>query len=233
MSIYMLSDKAERQSTCDLGPLGSDKCCGFDHVKDRIGFALINPNSQLLERIAWISFLDLAVTFYVLPEQDKDSDHIQFINDWDLQAWGISIDWLYGLAITNMPRMLPVTQVTMAELGRSLGDVGNGKEVSPFCILGNASGIYGAASMLYPNILRLQAEKYDRDILILPLSVKTIMTIPDCNGIPYEEWNQLILKMSIHVPNNEALTRHPYLYNKKSGQIEIVGKEENGGDRIR
>lgn len=52
----------------------------------------------------------------------KGLNHIQFINDWDLQVWGICIDGLYGLAITNMPRMLPVTQVTMAELGRSLGD---------------------------------------------------------------------------------------------------------------
>ena len=75
-----------------------------------------------VEHIAWISFLNLSVTFYVLPEQEKDANHIQFINDWDLQVWGICIDGLYGLAITNMPRMLPVTQVTMAELGRSLGD---------------------------------------------------------------------------------------------------------------
>lgn len=101
MCIYVLSDKAERQSTCEIGPLGSDKCYDFNHVNDRIGFALINPNSQLLERIAWISFLNLSVTFYEMPEQEKDSNHIQFINDWDLQVWGISIDGLYGLAITN------------------------------------------------------------------------------------------------------------------------------------
>lgn len=200
----------------------------FAHVKDRIAFALLNPKCQLMEYVPHIRYLDLAIAFYILSGEDEDSYSTRFILDSDLRAWGIGLDIIYGLALVNTPRILPATQATMAEFGHSIGKVQDDRGNSPFCIIGNAYGIYGAAVMLYPDILRQKADQYQNDVLILPMSVKTVMVLPDNTRISYWEWSRLISSISRKVPSDDVLLEHPYLYRKETGELDIVGIREEG-----
>ena len=133
-------------------------------MKPRILLRLINreSNASLLQNMPHIPWLDLAIVFCLcLKEDDSGLMTASIYND-HLDAWGISQNDLWLLAMENTPRHFPPVITHMSCILGGIEPDGPGPMrkqddallSSPLYVLTNSSGIHGAACILYPQVLK-------------------------------------------------------------------------------
>ncbi len=85
-----------------------DDFMDFNKVKDRIVYKLINKasNEKLLSTIPSIEYLDLAIVFYYLIDNDYLGSATALIQNTHIDVWEISVNELYEVAIINTPNLL-------------------------------------------------------------------------------------------------------------------------------
>lgn len=197
----------------------------YEYAKNKIAYALFNCVRFIPEKILTCPYLDMRKVFYILSTEKSGSHFHRFVCKADLEKWNISFDTLHEQAMINTPKLLPLECTNMSDILQ--GEELESDDGAIFTVLGNKLGLYGAAVMLYPDLLKSLSEKYEKDILILPLSMEEVIISPDEKMIPYFEWNKLMKDMNKVIPPDDVLMTHPYLYIRETGQIKIVGKEEN------
>ena len=81
----------------------------FSQVKTKIAFRLISAkeNQALLPSVPHVPFLDLALIFYVIAEQQRDGQMTILIHHEHAKLWGTDASELYQLACSNTPLLLP------------------------------------------------------------------------------------------------------------------------------
>ncbi|XBX10650.1 DUF5688 family protein (plasmid) [Enterocloster clostridioformis] len=201
----------------------------YEYAQNKIVFALFNGKNIISEEIPTVPYLDMKKAFYILSTEEADPHYHRFVYKSDLEKWRVSLDTIHEMAMVNTPKLLPAVCTDMADILEAEGEESDG---APFTVLGNNLGLYGAAVMLYPDILKSLSDKFEMDILILPLTIEEVLILPDEKMIPYYEWNKLIDQIKQMLPKKVVLMTHPYLYIRETGQIEIVGEEGRGGGKI-
>lgn len=81
----------------------------FEGIRDRIAFKLVNrkENEKLLTQVPYIEFLDLAIVFYCLVDNDFLGSATALLHNVHLDMWGITVDKIYETAKENTPKILP------------------------------------------------------------------------------------------------------------------------------
>ena len=199
----------------------------FDTIQDRITFRLVSKekNKKVLEEIPYIEFLDMAIIFYVLVNQDSYGVGSVRINNDMIREWGINHVTLMHLAGENTPRLFPAKFVDLMELVKELDGMSNNElelhKSSQVFVLTNEIGINGSGCILYKNILKEIADKMKSNIYILPSSIHEVLILPYEQGLSYEKITNMITQVNYTVVNYEdILTDHPYIYIRKTGKIE-------------
>ncbi|MFV0464963.1 MAG: DUF5688 family protein [Lachnospiraceae bacterium] len=206
----------------------------FEQLKDKVVFKLVNynQNMDLLQKIPHIRFLDLAVVFYYLIHDNSAGNATILIRNNHMQMWGASPETLYGLAFANTPHLLSSDLKNMSDvLSELMGsenispeddvmDINTEVTAYPMHVLSNQYKFYGAASILYPDLLKNFANEMDSDLYILPSSIHEVILIPAEYGCNIEELNQMVQDVNAtQVAPEEILSDHVYLFSKKKSEI--------------
>lgn len=211
--------------------VGVNNLSNYSYIKDKIAFKLINAesNKKRLNNIPHISWLDLAIVFYVLLEKNENGIITAMIENQHLDIWKISIEDLKDIAFINTPKINPPVISGIDSIISDLfpGEVIDAGYESPFLILTNTSGINGAACMIYPNIIKKFAEEIGKNIFILPSSINEVLLLPDDGNMVPDELNKLVKHVNMtEVPKEDRLSNKVYVYSRSAQTITLASKTE-------
>ena len=160
----------------------------YEEMKPNIIYRLVSydKNKKLLEKIPYIKYLDLAITFHCLVHNDEDGiGTIRITND-HMHVWNASLQDLKILAAKNTEKRFKPVIRSMDEVIRNMITEENGNyhdfpeelllelpseqeysNPNKMYILTNQQGINGATCLLYKNVLKQFSEQVQSDLFIL------------------------------------------------------------------
>lgn len=196
----------------------------FEKVKEKILFKLINTeqNTKLLDEVPHVSFLDLSIIFYYLYDSTDSGNATILIRKEHLDFWKINADDLLQIAKENTPKLLPHTLNSMLDILAGIkADVPmDTDDLLPMYVLTNTTNNFGAAAMLYDDVLKSFADRKNSDFYILPSSVHELILIPTDMVEDTEYLTEMVQQVNIEqVPDTEILSNHAYYYNRTTNQI--------------
>lgn len=209
-----------------------DRFRNLDAVKERICWKLVNmeKNRELLQDIPFVHFLDLAVIFYLLIEDDADGISFVTINNRMMQHWKMDEPALLECARENTPKLLPVKIQPVEELiAQAAGEdpdcpfTGEIPAAPPIYVSSNESQLSGAAVVLYDGVLQSFAEVLGSSYYLIFSSIHEALFLPD---LPYiHEGDLLEMVQTVNaaeVSPEEVLSDHVYYYEKDTSEIKII-----------
>lgn len=193
----------------------------FEECKSKIIYRLVSKdlNTQYLENIPHIPFLNMAITFHVVCKLSEEGIEALGVTNQLLERWQVSTKDLFLLAEENTPRMLPIRMDAMAAfILRYMGLEDSNFPMSPeMLIVSNQYQINGASVILYKDMLQTLAEKYEKNLYILPSSIHELIILPEFEGdMGLEEYSQMVKEINEnHVSKEEVLANNAFLYDWK------------------
>lgn len=169
----------------------------FNNIKNNIVIRVINyeKNMETLKNCPHKRFLDLAITFRCIINEDEIGLATIMITNKEFGNWNINIEELYQLALFNtMQRypwqMIPISKVVLdcfedrikelpLEVSEELKNLKLEETGVNMFILTNQTKTFGAACMLYDNVIRNFARVQEANVYILPSSIHEVMLIPE------------------------------------------------------
>lgn len=209
--------------------LPDDFFMDFEKIKDRVCYRLINyeKNRKMLNHIPHLKVMDLALVFYysIKPQLLKNASVL--IKNSDMLRWRISQKDLEMCAEKNTPRIHECQLFTMAELMRQIMDTRklncslNFEEfMMQMYILTNREKYFGAACILYPNVLEQIAEQLNSHFYILPSSIHECIIIPASGCFSREFLNNVVTEVNeSELDEVEVLSDHAYYYDRDRKKI--------------
>lgn len=165
------------------GTINLDFFKDYDLASKRIMYKLVNydKNKELLKRVPHKKFLDLALVFYYLLDNEIENCATILIYNEHAKAWGVTANDLLEVAKVNTPGILKSEIRNLVEILKDLLKCKD-EEMSEeefdaldsncgMYVLSNTSKINGAACIMYDDILKGFADEHHSDIYILPSSV--------------------------------------------------------------
>ncbi len=204
-----------------LSRLGNEIKKGFPAVKGRIHMRLVNAeeNQNRLKNIPWIPYLDLAVTFHLNFDGKDDEQRVIEVNHPLMANWNVTTDELYQTALANMERDNDGTFFNLWDyLTRGLGAAFERSDPDigfQMYIMTNRKCAYGATEILRPGELKRKAEKFNRDLVVLPSSVHEVLVLPYDSNMDLEEFRRIVRDVNDRaVIKEEQLSNQVYLYRR-------------------
>ena len=181
-------------------PIPNYNYLDFEKLRTHIFYRLVNyeKNETLLKQIPHISYLDLAMTFHCKIGEDASGVQSYCISHAILKAWDISLAELQEIAMENTPKLFKPRIASMEQIIQKLTlnenrfDEINDMEYAeyinlildelpqnvtlPMYVITNQNGINGAATILYPNLLKEFAHKFQSNLFLLPSSIHECAT---------------------------------------------------------
>ncbi len=97
---------------------------------------------------------------------------------------------------------------------------GSGRERIPMYVLTNRKKLYGAACMLYPEVLKNFSEKLGQDFYVLPSSVHEVILVPANSEADQESLREIVTDINrTQVAEEEILADSVYFYNRSLNRI--------------
>lgn len=187
----------------------------INNIHSRILFKLIHykKNEALLNEIPHFRYLDLAIVFYCLISATPAGSATILIRNSHLAYWSITRDELFNYAMENTPRLLPHMIQSLADILNPLSDSSLQDNSTAVYVLTNHSKLYGAACILYPDILKEFSLKSGSNLYVLPSSIHEVLLIPSSGSIHPEELNRMVCEVNAtQVADEEILSDHIYYY---------------------
>ena len=196
----------------------------YENAKDRICMKLIHyeKNRELLKEVPHIRFLDLAVVFYYLIHLTPGEQATILIYNRHLPYWNVSTDTLFDSAKINTPKLLPYYFDDIFSVLQNVSDLSefSKNQLYPLYVLTNSEKLFGAAVILYPNLLSSIAKKMNHDLIIIPSSLHEVLLLPAEQGESSEEYSSIIQEVNLsELSPEEILSDHAYYYSRKTDSI--------------
>lgn len=218
----------------------------YENVREHIVFKMINTskNRNFLSTVPHITFLDLSIVFYVLLEAAGEGTAAMVINEDHAGRWKVGKDALWREALRNIKKLLPAEFFTMNYALREMLKKNTESESAPehenlldgnmdasdsMYILSNNLRNYGAACIAYPHILEMIGNILQTDFYVLPSSVHEVVITPCQQEISCSELDEMVRDINrTQVAEEEILSDHAYLYERRTGRLRI-GAERRAG----
>lgn len=205
----------------------------YDTIQDKIVFKLVHTekNRELLEGVPHIELLDLSIVFYVLLDVNSQGTATMTVNNEHLQYWDVTADELLALARKNVTRLLPAELFTMQQAVDEILRAVPGKrknlliesvtEADDFMyVLSNPIRSFGAACIIYPEVLDMAGQVLGEDYYVLPSSVHEVVLVPASKGMKPEDMNAMVTEINqTQVAEEEILSNHAYLYQREARRL--------------
>lgn len=205
-----------------------DALLDFQSAQTKLAFKLIqhNQNVELLEDIPHIPYLDLEIVFYVLLDDCEQGVATILITNNIVNHWGISTEVLYQVAMANTPRILGAECKPMYEMVSEL----SGEEPEEtdeqegiLYVLTNSLRYFGAACLLYPQVLEDIGNQIDDDYYLLPSSIHELIILPAQYALSAHELKEMITDINAsQLMDEEVLSDHAYYYSRKENRVVAV-----------
>ena len=202
----------------DMAQKLAEKLPDYRKIQDQIVYRLIRKEDKekFLENVPYLSFLDLAIVFYILETDGSGNSYYCLIRKDLMRAWKVSILELMERAEKNTPHLLPPRTFRFSDFGLLDTSV-------PVKILTNESLIYGAATVLYKGVLEKLSEETGTDLILIPSSVHEVLILPDTNEIEAEELAETIKQVNDkELEPQEILSGHPYRFVRETGTLKMM-----------
>lgn len=214
----------------------------FDEVKNNITYRLISyeRNKKLLTQVPHIKYLDLAITFHCLINEDEDGIGTIRITNGHINSWDISLMQLLEFARINTCALFPATIKSMEDTIRGIVQdtpFDDGAKISdeefellmkqsyyndnpPMYVLTNKQGINGASCILYDDLIEEFADEIQSDLFILPSSIHELILIPTKNKKNSNSLKKMVMEVNLtQVAPEDVLSDNVYYYNRKQNAI--------------
>lgn len=233
--------------------LSEESIKDFESLKSRVMYRMIHTesNQELLKGLPSIRFLDLSVVFFLYLDENAAGQLTALIRKEHLRQWKVGVSDLWKLARVNTPAAYPPVVQSMTELLGGLGkrtgvdipelnipernihegnlaeaDPSENEDPLPLYVITNSSGLYGAACMLYPNVLDDLASRLNQDLLILPSSIHEVLALPANTPVSLMELRAMISAINqVEVPPEDRLSDQIYFYQKDDGMLDLLPEE--------
>lgn len=213
----------------------------FELAKEHVSLRLVNraANEEKLKKMPHICKADMAIIFCLVWNMEENRQLSAEINNNMAEHWKLTVSELFELALKNSPQLLPVKCRTLRKVlaEEMLKTVGNPAEIDldameedttgrePY-VLTNQMGLYGAAVILYPDVLNRIALEWDSDLLILPSSVHETILMRYIEDADMESVRDMVVDINrTKVEAEDVLSNQIYIFCRKDGVIRIVGNE--------
>lgn len=212
----------------------------WSQVKNRLAVKLINRNrnAELLNDVPYRLVLDdlALIAYLVLPKDNSIKNgvigHIT-IRKSHLDQWGKTADELMEIALNNTPNVLPdqvynMNNLIAEMLGEEEINCENIEGLNPvtdtFLVLSNTEKMYGAAVLLYPNVLKRIANVIQADLYILPSSVHELLLLPVTEKVNCDNLREMVsdVNQSSVISEEEILTNTVYVYRRESDTVQVA-----------
>lgn len=191
----------------------------YEDCKDKIIYRLISKtkNVSIRDKIPFIPFLDLMITFYIVIGYTETGVETLKITNELMSDWNMTTADLFRLAEENTPSIFPARVESMTQMLERYLKMPEDKFVDlPMIVIGNEAGVYGASTLLYPHIVEDLAEKIDSDFYALPSSVHEFIIVPGKDETSLNEYSELVKHINEnYVDREEILSDHAYYYDRK------------------
>ena len=144
------------------------------------------------------------------------------IRNEQLKMWGIEEEELFTKADSNTPKCFPGHLRTISDMVNDLCDLDITDDVNMY-VLTNEKKMYGAATMLYPDMLREAYNRMGGDFYILPSSVHELVLVPKDMTVDAKGLLEMVTQINrSEVCEEEVLADSVYYYNGESGCVEWI-----------
>ncbi|MBE5848666.1 MAG: hypothetical protein E7298_00680 [Lachnospiraceae bacterium] len=202
------------------GPLNLDVAAitDFSRIRDKLRVKLINSeqNTEYLKDKPHTEIADLSAVYYIDLGSDSCGNMTTVITDNLLSQYGVSIEELHLIAISNMgsqARFCTMFEVLSEMMPAQMFDNDfNGADNMLF-ILTNQNKVNGAAMLLCPDAMDMVREQIGESYYILPSSVSEILCVPFKDDLDVNSLKDIVHEVnSTQVAPDEVLSDTVYLY---------------------
>lgn len=198
----------------------------FSHIQNRVMFKLIhyNRNRELLRQIPHIPFLDLAIVFYCLLYFEPAKSATILIQHSHMKLWKLETGQLWELAQKNTPAMMEKSCEPLSQLlsGFPLQEQPSFSSPLPIYVLTNRQRLYGAACILYQDLMYQLSQKFQSDFYMIPSSIHEVLLIPATSEMDPAMFNQMIQEVNeTQLEPEEILSDHVYYYNRSKRELSL------------
>ncbi len=207
-------------------------------------------NEELLKQVPYLKFKDLAIVCHCIIITEEIGTGSIMIHNHHLDVWGIVEDTLFQDAFENSPKIEPYSILKMSDmmkavlrdsikeqideicedypankeelLDRTLEEMAREIEERhiPMYVLTNSKRYYGAASLVYPDMLEKIGNMLQEDFYILPSSVHEVIFVGKTDCVDSFSLNEMIEEVNrTQVDEEEWLSDHTYLYQRKNQKL--------------
>ncbi len=198
----------------------------LEHCRSRIIYRLVSRkrNKELLKKMPYIPFLDLAITFYLAIDLDHCCLQTIRIENELQEKWGLRLNELYRIARKNTEHLLPIRITRMNDLFQGVFeevDLTN-IEKTDMIIISNEIGVGGASALLYEGAVERLAEQYQLDLYIIPSSIHEVIVLPIQDESMLSFLQYLVRDINHkYVDNEEILSNCVYRYKREERKFEF------------
>lgn len=190
----------------------------FESMRSKIVFKLIHAskNETLLKNMPYIAYLDFAIVFYILFEVDESGTATIPITYELIQLWDVSLDDIQQNAFRNAQTLLPATfkpmQIVIDELmGTNYSEDALTEDL--MYVLTNSLRSFGAACILYDDMLEKIGENIEENYYLLPSSIHEMIIVPESNSPSRAHLNEMITEVNqTMVDEEDFLSDRVYYY---------------------
>lgn len=202
----------------------------FEGVKDHIILKIVGEqyDSDIKEITPYIKIYDdLLIIFSVLTYYDKNLVQNYFISNELFKSWSIDITSLYEIALVNTMKYFPIRINKTSDIEKLImNDTPCSYSIMDeptTYVLTNTTTLNGAATMLYPNIIREYAERIGMSTLIIPSSKHEVLVMPKYISITYAI--SMVREVNKTLKLEDILSDSVYMYDLEKQLIVNVSKE--------
>lgn len=210
-----------------------DSFADFEKAGGRIVCRIIHyrKNKKLLGKVPHRRFLDLAVVYYYLLNEDNFSNASILIQNSHLKLWEIGEEELYTRAFANTQVLLPYEFDSMAAILRNITGLDfpdeEEEERTGMYVLSNRQKMFGAVNMIYTSVLEMIAGFLGDDFYLLPGSVHECIIVPASMDMRAEELQEMVKEINrTQVEPEEFLSDSVYRYDCGSKRVTIAARGE-------
>lgn len=211
----------------------------IDQIVHAIYFRVVNyeANREYFETHPYRRFLDLACTFYFVPDFLKKEGGTVPVTNEQMKEWGLDIEHLFRIAAANTPRDNPPVFMPLIEaiektedaIIRERADKDDDGRIfkpeyrdDPSVILTNPSGRFGASCVLYKHVFEQAAEEADSDLYIIPSSIHELILVPADGTINLADLNSTVRHVNrTALEVQDILSDHAYIYDKEEQVLTV------------
>ena len=202
----------------------------YELVRQKLAFKLISSelNTELLEKIPHIPFLDLEIVFYYSVDFGGREGGSILIRNNHMEHWGVKTEDLMRDSMDNTPRLLPCTHREICSMLENMCPETAGsytdeiKELN-LNVITNDQMTLGAAVMLYPGAMEEVCALMGGDFYIIPSSIHELIVVSDRNAIDTGYLKEMIRYVNrTQLAPQDVLSDSLYHFDSETGKIAIA-----------